>query len=282
MTNADQLKLEQQGSLIELRRFLKILEYLCLDAFIATVIITLFFRDNQLLLTLDAAFLASFVFLFLFNWQYFSYRDKAERDKKYEQLIEPLTESTSRIQLERENALRYCQQLVEDYTKTRGNARNLYYFFQMSTIIFSGVTPVLVLVDKLDTNKTSFWIAWLPVIFPAIASIVASIATSFPLETIWKESNSIVENLEAEQQKFILGINNDTVLELNSPIVPESSETPEEQQQTAQQIQLQEKRAKRAIVEFINKINEIHLKQITAQVEKLKEQTENPPQEENT
>lgn len=282
MTNTDQLQLEQQGSLIELRRFLKILEYLCLDAFIATVIITLFFRDNQLLFTLDAAFLATFVFLFLFNWQYFSYRDKAERDKKYEQLIEPVTESTSRIQLERENALRYCQQLVEDYTKTRGNARNLYYFFQMSTIIFSGVTPVLVLVDKLDTNKTSFLIAWLPVIFPAIASIVASISTSFPLESIWKESNSIVENLEAEQQKFILGINNDTVLELNTPIVPEGSQTPEEQQQTAQQIQLQEKRAKRAIVEFINKINEIHLKQITAQVDKLKEQTEQAPEAENT
>jgi hypothetical protein len=282
MTNADQLQLEQQGSLIELRRFLKILEYLCLDAFIATIIITLFFRDNQLLVTLDAAFLATFVFLFLFNWQYFSYRDKAERDKKYEQLIEPVTESTSRIQLERENALRYCQQLVEDYTKTRGNARNLYYFFQMSTIIFSGVTPVLVLVDKLDTNKTSFLIAWLPVIFPAIASIVASISTSFPLESIWKESNSIVENLEAEQQKFILGINNDTVLELNAPLVPEGSQTPEEQQQTAQQIQLQEKRAKRAIVEFINKINEIHLKQITAQVDKLKEQTEQAPEAENT
>ncbi|WP_323290555.1 DUF4231 domain-containing protein [Crocosphaera sp. XPORK-15E] len=280
MTTADSPPLNQEfeepSSTLELRRFLKVLEYLCLDGFCATIILTLFFRDNQVLLVLDAAFLSGFVFLFLFNWQYFSYRDQVEREQKYEQLIQPLPASENRIQLEKENALRYCQELVEDYTKTRENARNGYYFFQISTIIFSGVTPVLVLVDKLDTGPS--WLTWLPVIFPAIASIVASISTSFPLETIWKDANSIVENLEAEQEKFILGITSEAMLDIVATDVSEGEQTEEEKQKIAQQVQQQERRAKLAIIDFINKVNDIHLNQVKTQVQTVQNFSEIPPE----
>ncbi|HAC62303.1 MAG TPA: DUF4231 domain-containing protein [Cyanothece sp. UBA12306] len=234
------------------RRFFKVLEYLALDGFLASLVLTFFFLDNKILITLDAAFLASFVFLALFNGQYFSYGDRIRKDEKNAILLEQTPGTKQRIKLERDNALNYCQQLIDDYSKTRKNARNFYYILQLATIIFSGVTPVLVLVDKLDIGAE--WINWLPVIFPAVASILASVGTSFPLENQWKTANNIVENLEAEQQKFILGITQDNVLDLPD----KTSET----------------RQKRAIVNFVNKVNEIHLQQVQAQaqIEEAKEE----------
>ncbi|MGB5772430.1 MAG: DUF4231 domain-containing protein [Crocosphaera sp.] len=248
---------EKPSSLVGLRRLLKVLEYIFLDAFAATVIITFVAKDNQLFITLDAVFLAGFVFLLLFNQQYFSAKDKAERERKYEQLLDSPKISDERLQLERENALRYCQKLVEDYGNTRKNARNCYYFLQISTIIFSGVTPVLVLVDKLDTGPV--WLNWLPVILPALASIFASFSTSFPLETRWKESNKIVENLEAEQEKFTLRI---TKLYMDTLKLDEGGET---LQKTEEQIQQMEKQA---IASFINRVNDIHLNQVESEIEK--------------
>ena len=50
------------------------------------------------------------------------------------------------------------------------------------------------------------WFKWLPVIFPAVASIVASIVTSFPFQENSVAANTTVELLEAEQEKFVLGV----------------------------------------------------------------------------
>ncbi|MDJ0729892.1 MAG: DUF4231 domain-containing protein [Crocosphaera sp.] len=255
---------EKSSSLVGLRRFLKILEYICLDSFAASVIITLVATNKSLFITLDAVFLAGFVFLLLFNSQYFSAKDKAERESKYEELLGSPELSNSRLQLERENALRYCQKLVADYSATRKNARNFYYFLQISTIIFSGVTPVLVLVDKLDTGPV--WLNWLPVILPALASIFASFATSFPLETRWKEANKIVENLEAEQEKFSLRI---TKLDMESIKTEPGGQ---KKGRTNEQIQELEKQA---IATFINRVNDIHLNQVQSEVEKIEETDKN-------
>ncbi|MDJ0581199.1 DUF4231 domain-containing protein [Crocosphaera sp.] len=249
---------EKPSSLVGLRRFLKVLEYIFLDAFAATVIITFVAKNKQLFITLDAVFLAGFTFLLLFNSQYFSAKDRAERESKYEELLGSSQLSDNRLQLERENALRYCQQLVEDYSSTRKNSRNFYYILQISTIIFSGVTPVLVLVDKLDTGPE--WLNWLPVILPAFASIFASFATSFPLENRWKEANKVVENLEAEQEKFILKI---TKLDMKSIKTGENIEKKEKSKEEKQAIE------KQAIAAFINRVNDIHLNQVQSEVEDI-------------
>lgn len=255
---------KKTSSLVGIRRALKVLEYICLDSFAASVIVTLVATNKQLFITLDAVFLAGFIFLLLFNSQYFSAKDRAEKESKYEELLGSAELSNTRLQLERENALRYCQKLVSDYSSTRNNARNFYYFLQISTIIFSGVTPVLVLVDKLDTGPV--WLNWLPVILPALASIFASFSTSFPLETRWKESNKIVENLEAEQEKFSLRI---TKLDMESIKTEEGGK---KQQKTNEQIQELEKQA---IAAFINRVNDIHLNQVQSEVEKIKEPDDN-------
>ena len=145
----------------------------------------------------------------------------------------------------RTKALKYCDDLVKDYKKTRQQSQVLYYSLQLSTIIFSGVTPILVLVDKLETGQP--WLKWLPVICPAIASIVASIVTSFPFQELSIAANTTVELLEAEQEKFILGVG-------QSYRAYDATSENEEQQKSIQ-----------AIENFIIEVNNIHLKQVQQQ-----------------
>ncbi|WP_232731785.1 DUF4231 domain-containing protein [Kamptonema formosum] len=151
--------------------------------------------------------------------------------------------------------MQYCQELIDDYKRTRSQSRNIYYTLQLSTIFFSGVTPILVLVDKLLVGQN--WLKWLPVICPAIASIVASMVSSFPFQENWISANTIVELLEAEQEKFVLGV---------TPLYRsyDSSDTAEEDQ-----------KAKQAIENFIVQVNNIHLKQ-------LQESKNTMPQEEQS
>ena len=107
----------------------------------------------------------------------------------------------------------------------------------------------LVLVDKLDIGVA--WFKWLPVIFPAIASIVASVVTSFPFQENWISANTAVELLEAEREKFILGVTQAyRCYDLDD------------------QVQRQ-KKLKQAIENFINQVNTIHLKQIQEASESL-------------
>ncbi|MGD1804420.1 DUF4231 domain-containing protein [Dapis sp. BLCC M126] len=161
-----------------------------------------------------------------------------------------------------ETALSYTQELIEDYKKTRIESRFLYYLLQIVTIIFSGVTPLLVLVDKLDTGPV--WLNWLPVIFPAIASIVASLSTSFPFEDNWLSANRATELLEAEQKKFVLGVT-------SGYRIPRNAEEKERYRMTRD-----------AMAKFINQVNTIHLKQLQEQekAEKGAEEGEEKPLEE--
>jgi len=163
----------------------------------------------------------------------------------------------------RQKALSYSQELIDDYKNTRGICRNLYYGLQMTTILFSGITPILVLVDKLQTSDS--WARWLPVIFPAIASIVASIVTSFPFQENWIAANATVELLEAEQEKFILGVTPD----YRPPL---DVQDPKEQLQ----------RAGQAIENYINQVNSIHLKRVQESSNAEKNQNQSQMQDKGT
>ena len=230
--------------------FLKVVEYLSLAAFVGAGILTRVFLDNQLIVILGAVFLSSFIFLFLTNRQLaqnsrnsanqLDIRRKAEL---YNYLLNPNNVSAdNQIIPVREKALRYCQELIDDYKNTRETSRNIYYTFQLATVVLSGVTPILVLVDKLEPGQSL--LKWLPVICPAVASIVASIVTSFPFQENWISANTTVELLEAEQEKFVLGV---------TPAYRCYDVADEAQHQQMK---------KMAIENFINQVNEIHLKQI--------------------
>ena len=93
----------------------------------------------------------------------------------------------------------------------------------------------------------------MPVICPAIAAIVASIVTSFPFQENWVAANTAVELLEAEQEKFILGVS--TLYQYDAMEDGQLS-----------------KKAQRAIENFIVQVNTIHLKQVQSASENKQEQ----------
>ena len=183
--------------------------------------------------------------------------EKQKENQKKAELYSYLTNGDvgdEAINLIRSRAIQYCQELVDEYKKLRRNSRNLYYVFQTSTIVLSSLTPILVLLDKVEVNIPA--IKWLPVIFPAIAAIVTSVSTSFPLQKTSVEANVAVELLEAEQEKFILGVTPDY------RFYDLTDET-----QRKQKVQ-------QSVESFMMQVNQIHLK-LVQQPTKPEERSDN-------
>lgn len=129
-----------------------------------------------------------------------------EKDKNIKLLKDRISEPGY---FRREDAAVYCAKLIEYYEDSQILNRSCYYIVQLSTIIFSGITPVLIVIG---TNKNlphiaevKPWADWLSIILPALAAILASISTSVPLQKNWINSKITKENLEAELQAFKLG-----------------------------------------------------------------------------
>lgn len=224
----------------------KIVEYLFLAAFVCALVITNIFPDIQVVKIYAAAFVSIWLFLFLVNQQLLKNSNQSDLTRKAE-LYNYLSANNNFLESNpltpaREKALQYSQELIDDYKKIRGSSRSIYYTLQLATVVFSGITPILVLVDKLDVGIS--WFKWLPVIFPAVASIVASVVTSFPFQENSVAANTTVELLEAEQEKFVLG-------------VTESYRCYDIEDESQRQ-----NKAKQAIENFIIQVNNIHLNQV--------------------
>lgn len=243
--------------------FLKIVEYISFATAIGSGITAYLLPGHIKLLVILAVSIGLFIFLYLLNRQlqlnYINTVKNFDLVKKatlYNSSILQQQNYPENIQITQavEKALRYCQELIDDYKKTRQQARNIYYILQLGTIVFSGITPILVLVDKLEAGQA--WLKWLPVICPAIASIVASLVTSFPFQENWISANRIVELLEAEQEKFILG----ATAAYRSYDIADTTE--------------RQKTARNAIANFISKVNSIHLKQVVGDAVESKDEKE--------
>ncbi|NEP45345.1 MAG: DUF4231 domain-containing protein [Okeania sp. SIO2H7] len=236
--------------------FLKVLEYLSLAAAIGFSI-TVFFLPEYLPLRIGVAVsVSAFIFLLLVNRQFGSYYTNRSKQLLLSNKALLRNIALSKGQEDRltplvEKALGYSQDLIDDYKRVRRSARNIYYILQLGTVVLYGVTPILVLVDKLETSDS--WLKWLPVICPAAASIIASVATSFAFQEKWTTANKVVELLEAEQEKFVLGA---------GPVYQDYDLT---------EAGDREKGLKMAIANYISKVNSIHLKQIGDAPESVKE-----------
>lgn len=241
---------------------LKVIEYLSLAVFVGLGLIYLTLPGNPKVIIFDAIALATFIFLFFLDLQISrttretTYQDQMQRKAELYLMNSQKKIIQNPLVPARGKALGYAQELIEDYKKTRNISRNLYYGLQIGTIVLSGITPILVLVDKIQASDN--WLKWLPVIFPAVASIVASIVTSFPFQENWISANKTVELLEAEQEKFVLGI---------TPLYRCYDSINENEQQ---------RKAKKSIENFITQVNNIHLKQIqeTSSIKNQEEKTE--------
>lgn len=253
--------------------FFKLIDYLLAAVAITSSFIIYVDSSNPQYVTAASVALTVAIGLFLFNRQSVNNAkkesQKTDLSKKAELYTSLLSNGTTldynTVLPARAKALEYCQELIDDYKSSRNLARTLYYVLQISTVILSGVTPILVLVDKLEAGQS--WLKWLPVICPAVASIVASIVTSFPFEKNWMAANKAVELLEAEQEKFVLGI---------SPAYRcyDISEEGKQQQRVSQAIEL-----------FINQVNNIHLQLVQPNSDSEQgnqEKQESPQSEEST
>jgi hypothetical protein len=248
---------------------LKVIEYLLLAAFFSSGLFIILFSTDKTVITYGAISLTVLFFLLLINRQLFQESkkaaDKSELTKKAELYTYLLTNNNSwdknTLTLARGKALQYCQDLIEDYKKIRSVSRNLYYTLQLLTVILSGVTPILVLVDKLEAGQA--WLKWLPVLCPALASIIASIVTSFPFQKNSIAANTAVELLEAEQEKFILGVTQ-----------------PYRCYDVSEEIQQQQK-ASQALEYFIVQVNNIHLNQVQQTGDTQSEKKESTPSNES-
>ncbi|MEB3358412.1 MAG: DUF4231 domain-containing protein [Synechococcales bacterium] len=228
--------------------FFYVVEFLLIAAGVAAVAIATLFSDRKEVMVGVAASLTILGLLLFLNQRLLEnhkHRIKQLDNEKKAELYSSLfgdAVADESINLMRTRAIQYCQELIDDYKNTRRNSRNIYYLFQISSIVFSGVTPILVLLDKVDLNLP--WIKWLPVIFPAIASVVTSLSTSFPFQKNWMAANTSVELLEAEQEKFILGV---------TPAyrffdLPDATD--------------RKRKVQESVESFITQINTIHLNQV--------------------
>ncbi len=241
---------------------LKVIEYLLLAVFVSSVLFISFYSTDKTVVIYGTISLTILFFLLLINRQVFQdskkLADKSELARKAELYTYLLANNNSWNQntqtLARKKALQYCQDLIDDYKRIKNVSRNFYYILQIATVILSGVTPILVLVDKLEAGQA--WLKWLPVLCPALASILASIVTSFPFQKNSIAANTAVELLEAEQEKFILGVTQ-----------------PYRCYDVADEIQQQQK-ASQALEYFIVQVNNIHLNQVQQASETQSEKTE--------
>ena len=232
----------------------RILTYLSLVIAIASGITTFLLPNEiKLLLIILVVSISLFVFFFLTSRELnINYLKKLKnynllKDRDMYIKVSQLEDSPKNKQIMEgvESALKYAQRLIDNNKKISSQAKFLYYVLQIVTIIFSAVTPILVLVEKSETSPA--WLKWLPVILPAFASVIASLSTSIPLEETWLSSKKAVENLEAEKEKFLLAVT-------TGYRIPRNAEEKERYKMTRD-----------AMAKFINTMSNIHLKKIQDQ-----------------
>jgi hypothetical protein len=247
---------------------LKIVDKLLIAGLLLLSILVISFSQNQTFFIYGVTSLCLAFFLLLINRQLLQESqtvvNEYEANKKAEIYTYLLSYKSSQIKNftpVKAQALQYCQDLIEDYRRIRNLSRTIYYVLQITTVVFSGITPILVLVDKIEARQT--WLKWLPVICPAIASILASIVTSFPFQKNWVAANTVVELLEAEAEKFILGVTQ-----------------PYRIYDSADEVQQQQK-ASQALEYFIQQVNNIHFQQVQQSGDTQAEKQESAPAKES-
>ncbi|MDB9448148.1 DUF4231 domain-containing protein [Anabaena sp. CS-542/02] len=250
----------------EEKRFLtlKIIDKLLIALLLLISIIAISFSDNQKLVLYSIISLCLVLVVFIINRQLFQESQQAvsqhEAKKKAEIYTYLLNDSSWQLKNftpVKAKALEYCQNLINDYKRVRDLSRTIYYVLQITTVVFSGITPILVLVDKIEAGQT--WLKWLPVICPAIASILASIVTSFPFQKNWVAANTVVERLEAEEEKFVLGVTQ-----------------PYRLCDISDEVQ-QQKNVSQALEYFIQQVNNIHFEQVQQNNAPQSEKQESTP-----
>ncbi|NJN24244.1 MAG: DUF4231 domain-containing protein [Acaryochloridaceae cyanobacterium RL_2_7] len=160
-----------------------------------------------------------------------------------------------------QRALKYCNEIIDHYQHARYTTRRYYIVSQLLIAVLSGLTPILVLIDRATTLKETMAetlqviLSWAMIIVPGIAAILATMSTVFNFQQEWVQAKKTAESLEAIREEFMIGAS------------PQYRITAHDPQQKHEQ-------RKRALENFIIKVNELHLQQVNrwASLQKTDEQ----------
>ena len=104
-----------------------------------------------------------------------------------------MTQFTNTTDERRKKALDRYNSQIAWYEKMKQNARVRFYVFQTLVIVFSGVTPVLILTTDSKLVQA---------IFPAAASILAGLLGTYQFQGSWRRRALALETLRSEFVKF--------------------------------------------------------------------------------
>ena len=87
-------------------------------------------------------------------------------------------------------------ELLHWFEGHKSMSRISYYALQVIIIVFSALTPVIILIDVDDGNK------WIEGLLPAIAAVAASMQTLFKFNETWVSRAEASERLKSEYVYF--------------------------------------------------------------------------------
>ena len=105
-----------------------------------------------------------------------------------------MTPSADNLEVRKALALKKCQSSINWLRRYKNRSRNLFQFSQVAIIVFSTLTPVLILVTDLPK-----WAQALPA---ALAAIAATLSNVFHWQENWVRRASTLQAMEAEQLKY--------------------------------------------------------------------------------
>lgn len=125
-------------------------------------------------------------------------------------ILNPKEEINDRIR----KALLYCSKQIKFYEKQKNFNRIFFHNFQISTIIFSALTPILVLIEQVP-----FWAKIIP---PISVAILVSIMSVFKFKEDWTRTSVVYLKLKMEYRLFALRISENYKIKKSSEEILEN------------------------------------------------------------
>lgn len=106
----------------------------------------------------------------------------------------PPIKADNKMMQEHNQAFAYCEDLIKWYEETKRSQRRAYWASQIITIVLSGITPILILVDSIP--------AVLQAIPPAIVTITIGLSGVFQWKENYLRFAHAAETLKSEKIRF--------------------------------------------------------------------------------
>ncbi len=96
---------------------------------------------------------------------------------------------------------RYYDQINWYDQKSISNQR-VYKKLQFSLIVLSSLTPILIIIEKLEMARNLSWLFWLPASTAVVVAIIASLIKTFRFQESWINYRTTCETLKKEKYLY--------------------------------------------------------------------------------